>query len=295
MKLTSLSKAARALVSIAALSTIVGLSISKTAQAQTTVPTSSEEYCSSLTSDFTYSELRGIEFTPQQKAANQRFFDEAEVKNQAVIRNPQFASTPEKDEEIDKINRNVEVQTLSVLTPEQQKVYQNNLIIKRALEDCDRFRQSKMKRLAAIRAARSTQRTVVDIAVNNASFIILVEAVKAAGLVETLSSKGPFTLFAPTNEAFAALPKGTVEKLLKPENRKTLQKILTYHVVSGNVLSENLKSGRVATVEGNQVAVRVQNGKIKVNNANVVLADLKGSSGVVHMIDRVLLPPNLKL
>jgi uncharacterized surface protein with fasciclin (FAS1) repeats len=137
--------------------------------------------------------------------------------------------------------------------------------------------------------------TVVDIAASNSSFTTLVQAVKAAGLVETLSSKGPFTVFAPTNEAFAALPKGTLEKLLKPENRKTLQKILTYHVVSGNVLSKDLRSGQVRTVQGSPAAVRVQNGNIRVNNANVIRADIKGSNGVIHVIDRVILPPDLKL
>jgi uncharacterized surface protein with fasciclin (FAS1) repeats len=137
--------------------------------------------------------------------------------------------------------------------------------------------------------------TLVDIAASDSSFTTLVEALQAAELTETLSGKGPFTVFAPTNEAFAALPKGTLEKLLQPENQKTLQKILTYHVVSGNVLSKDLRSGDVATVEGSSVAVKVRNGKVKVNNANVVSADIKGTNGVIHVIDRVILPPDLKL
>jgi uncharacterized surface protein with fasciclin (FAS1) repeats len=137
--------------------------------------------------------------------------------------------------------------------------------------------------------------TVVDIAASNPSFTTLVEALKAAELTETLSGKGPFTVFAPTNEAFAALPKGTLEKLLQPENQKTLQKILTYHVVSDNVLSKDLQSGDVATVEGGSVTVKVSNDKVKVNNANVVSADIKANNGVIHVIDRVILPPDLKL
>lgn len=135
--------------------------------------------------------------------------------------------------------------------------------------------------------------TVVDIAVSNPEFSTLVTAVKAAGLVETLSGKGPFTLFAPTNKAFAALPKGTVEKLLKPENRDLLRKVLTYHVVSGDVMSKDLRSGRVATVAGSPVAVKVNKQSITVNNSRVVKADIDATNGVVHVIDKVLLPPGL--
>jgi transforming growth factor-beta-induced protein len=135
--------------------------------------------------------------------------------------------------------------------------------------------------------------SVVEIAASNSSFSTLVTAVKAAGLVETLSGKGPFTVFAPTNEAFAALPKGTLEKLLKPENRDLLRKVLTYHVVSGDLMAKDLRSGKVATVEGNDVAVKVQNGKVSVNSSNVIKADLDAKNGVVHVIDKVLLPPGL--
>lgn len=144
-------------------------------------------------------------------------------------------------------------------------------------------------------AARSTTTgTIVDVAAGNGSFNTLVAAVKAAGLVETLSSKGPFTVFAPTDAAFAALPKGTVESLLKPENKAKLIKVLTYHVVSGKVVSKTLKSGKVKTVEGSSVAVKVASGKVMVNKATVVQADVPASNGVIHVIDRVLLPPDLK-
>ncbi|MCU0548841.1 MAG: fasciclin domain-containing protein [Leptolyngbya sp. Prado105] len=143
-------------------------------------------------------------------------------------------------------------------------------------------------------ASQPTQaRTVVDIAAGNPAFTTLVQAVQAAGLVETLSGNGPFTVFAPTNEAFAALPQGTLEKLLQPENRETLRKVLTYHVVSGDLMSKDLRSGNVATVEGSSVAVQVRDKKVKVNNANVINADIDASNGVVHVIDRVILPPDL--
>jgi uncharacterized surface protein with fasciclin (FAS1) repeats len=137
--------------------------------------------------------------------------------------------------------------------------------------------------------------TIVDVASANGSFKTLVAAVKAAGLVETLSGKGPFTVFAPTDEAFAALPKGTLDKLLKPENKKTLKKILTYHVVSGEVTSKAIKPGAVKTVEGSPVTVTVKNGSVKVDKASVVKADVKASNGVIHVIDKVILPPGLKL
>ncbi len=135
--------------------------------------------------------------------------------------------------------------------------------------------------------------TIVEIAAGNPAFSTLVTAVQAAGLAETLSGKGPFTVFAPTNEAFAALPPGTLETLLKPENRDALRKVLTYHVVSGDLMAKDLRSGRVATVEGSPVTVQVQSSGVSVNNANVVKADVDAKNGVIHVIDRVLLPPGL--
>ncbi len=147
---------------------------------------------------------------------------------------------------------------------------------------------------ATVMAAKPAQtKTIVDIAIGNPDFSTLVTAVKAAGLVETLSGKGPFTLFAPTNEAFAALPKGTLEKLLKPENRDLLKKVLTYHVVSGDLMAKDLRSGKVATLEGNSVAVKVDGHGVSVNSSSVVKADVDTSNGVIHVIDKVLLPPGL--
>ena len=133
---------------------------------------------------------------------------------------------------------------------------------------------------------------IVDIAASNDDFSTLVAAVKAAGLVETLKGDGPFTVFAPTNAAFAALPDGTVESLLKPENRDQLVAVLTYHVVPGAVTSDQLAGQRlnVATVNGASVHVDGRKG-VRVNKARVTTADIAASNGVIHVIDAVLLPP----
>jgi len=132
---------------------------------------------------------------------------------------------------------------------------------------------------------------IVDIAASNGNFGTLVAAVGAAGLVETLKSPGPFTVFAPTDAAFAALPKGTVENLLKPENKDQLVKILTYHVVPGAVTSDQLAGKRlnVATVQGQTVHIDARRG-VHVSNARVTTADIIASNGVIHVIDKVLLP-----
>jgi uncharacterized surface protein with fasciclin (FAS1) repeats len=132
---------------------------------------------------------------------------------------------------------------------------------------------------------------IVEVAASNGSFNTLVAALKAAGLDETLASGGPYTVFAPTDKAFEALPEGTVEELLKPENRDTLVKILTYHVVSGNKTANTLESGQAETLAGMPVDVKVTTEGVMVNNANVVQADVQASNGVIHVIDRVILPP----
>jgi uncharacterized surface protein with fasciclin (FAS1) repeats len=136
--------------------------------------------------------------------------------------------------------------------------------------------------------------TVVDVASSISSFSTLVAAVKAAGLVDTLSGPGPFTVFAPTNAAFAKLPKGTVESLLKPENKAKLQQVLTYHVLAGKVPSTEIKPGAVKTVEGSTVSLKMMGKNVMVNNARVLKADVPASNGVIHVIDTVILPPNLK-
>lgn len=131
---------------------------------------------------------------------------------------------------------------------------------------------------------------IVDTAVGAGSFETLVAAVQAAGLVETLKSDGPFTVFAPTDEAFAALPEGTVEELLKPENIDQLTAILTYHVVPGKVMSKDVvKLSSAKTVQGQSVSINASEG-VKIDDANVVKADIETSNGVIHVIDAVILP-----
>jgi uncharacterized surface protein with fasciclin (FAS1) repeats len=138
--------------------------------------------------------------------------------------------------------------------------------------------------------AKAADETVVAIAAGNADFSTLVAAVKAADLVETLSGAGPFTVFAPTNAAFDKLPKGTVEDLLKPENKAKLAAILTYHVVAGKVMAADVKTGMVKTVQGTDLDVRVTADGVTVNDAKVVKRDIVGSNGVIHVIDTVVLP-----
>ncbi len=131
---------------------------------------------------------------------------------------------------------------------------------------------------------------IVDTAVGAGSFTTLVAAVQAAGLVDTLKGDGPFTVFAPTDDAFAALPDGTVETLLKPENKDQLVSILTYHVVPGKVMAADLSDGMMATtVQGSDVTIGTSGG-VTVNGANVVQADIAASNGVIHVIDQVILP-----
>ena len=131
---------------------------------------------------------------------------------------------------------------------------------------------------------------IVAVASGNGSFNTLVAAVKAAGLVETLQGTGPFTVFAPTDEAFAKLPKGTVEDLLKPENKAKLVAILTYHVVAGKVMAADVKTMKAKTMNGQSLDVKVTDGGVTVDNAKVVKTDVAASNGVIHVIDTVVLP-----
>ena len=138
--------------------------------------------------------------------------------------------------------------------------------------------------------AGTQSKDIVDTAVSAGSFETLVAAVSAAGLVDTLKGDGPFTVFAPTDEAFAALPEGTVEALLKPENKDQLTAILTYHVVPGKVMSTDLSDGMTAaTVQGGDLTVDLSDG-VKINDATVVSADVETSNGVIHVVDTVILP-----
>lgn len=131
---------------------------------------------------------------------------------------------------------------------------------------------------------------IVDTAVAAGSFDTLVAAVKAADLVETLKGDGPFTVFAPTDEAFSALPEGTVENLLKPENKGTLTAVLTYHVVPAKVMAKDVKPMEAPTVNGQTATIEVKDGKVMIEGANVVKTDVAASNGVIHVIDKVILP-----
>ena len=145
-------------------------------------------------------------------------------------------------------------------------------------------------------AAMFPSKNIVQNAVNSKDHTTLVAAVKAAGLVETLESKGPFTVFAPTNTAFGKLPAGTVETLVKPENKATLTKILTYHVVPGKLSAADLKDGmKLKTAEGEQLSVKHQDGKVWIVDAKggtsmVTISNVNQSNGVIHVVDTVLMP-----
>jgi len=138
--------------------------------------------------------------------------------------------------------------------------------------------------------AASDEKTIVGVASDAGQFKTLVAAVKAAGLVDTLSGKGPFTVFAPTDAAFAKLPPGTVEDLLKPENKAKLTAVLTYHVVPGKVMASDVKTMKAKTVNGSELDVKVAGSTVMVDKATVVKTDIPASNGVIHVIDTVLIP-----
>jgi uncharacterized surface protein with fasciclin (FAS1) repeats len=136
---------------------------------------------------------------------------------------------------------------------------------------------------------------IVDTAVSAGSFKTLAAALQAAGLVDTLKGDGPFTVFAPTDEAFAKLPAGTVENLLKPENRDKLRAVLTYHVVAGKVTAAQVsKLTSAKTVQGSDVKIAASGGTVRVNNAKVLKADVMANNGVIHVIDTVIMPNDAK-
>lgn len=144
---------------------------------------------------------------------------------------------------------------------------------------------------ATVAKAETAGKSIVEIAAGAEDFSTLVAAVKAADLVDVLSSKGPFTVFAPTNEAFAKLPKGTVESLLKPENKDKLIAVLKYHVVPGKVMAKDVvKVDSAKTAQGSSVTVTVEGKTVKVDNAKVIKTDIEASNGVIHVIDTVIIP-----
>ncbi len=139
---------------------------------------------------------------------------------------------------------------------------------------------------------KAESQDIVDVAVANGSFNTLAAALKAGGLIDVLKGDGPFTVFAPTDEAFAKLPAGTVENLLKPENIEQLKAVLTYHVVSGKVMAADVvKLDSATTVNGADVSISVEQESVKVNTATVVATDVMATNGVIHVIDTVILPP----
>lgn len=140
--------------------------------------------------------------------------------------------------------------------------------------------------------AEKANADIVDVAVANGNFNTLAAALQAAGLVDTLKGDGPFTVFAPTDAAFAKLPAGTVETLLKPENKDKLIAILTYHVVPGKVTADQVvKLSSADTVNGEKIAIFVDKGTVQINEIDVVKADIMASNGVIHVVDQVILPP----
>ena len=174
--------------------------------------------------------------------------------------------------------------TLGLVRSLKAETISSELTQKQAIEEIEN----------ALILARSGNQTITQIAVSNPdSFRILAILVKAAGLADTLNGPGPFTVFAPTDLAFAKLPRGSLRNLLQPENKDTLVKILTYHVLSGEVTSKQVRSGEVPTVEGSPIKVTAKRGgrKVKINNAMVIKADVMASNGVIHVIDKVLIPP----
>ena len=144
----------------------------------------------------------------------------------------------------------------------------------------------------AMTKTEAMSKDIIDTAVAAGSFKTLAAALTAAGLIETLKGAGPFTVFAPTDEAFAKLPAGTVEDLLKPENKDKLVKILTYHVVAGKVMAADVvKLTSAKTVEGGEVTIKVDGSTVMVNDAKVTATDIAASNGVIHVIDTVIMPP----
>ena len=143
----------------------------------------------------------------------------------------------------------------------------------------------------SIGAASATSKNIVETAVQSGKFNTLVAALKAAGLVNTLNGKGPFTVFAPSDTAFSKLPAGTVDGLLKPENKAKLASILTYHVIPGKVMSGDIAGKKISvkTVQGSEISVDAMYG-VKINDSNVVSADIAATNGVIHVIDKVLMP-----
>lgn len=160
-----------------------------------------------------------------------------------------------------------------------------------ALLSVQAFAGGQCKHASHAASTCSSQKDIVDTAVAAGQFKTLAAALKAAGLVDTLKGQGPFTVFAPTDEAFAKLPEGTVAELLEPENKAKLTAVLTYHVVPGKVKAADVvKLSKAKTVQGSEVSIEVKDGTVSVDNAKVVKTDIAAGNGVIHVIDAVILP-----
>lgn len=166
-----------------------------------------------------------------------------------------------------------------------------------AVEPVDEGMATEEPATTAESAGMESAGTIVEVAAGNESFSTLVQAVEAAGLADTLAAEGPYTVFAPTNEAFAALPEGTLDQLLLPENQETLVQILTYHVLPQEVPAAEVMPGEVATAAGSPLTISVDEatGAVMVDEATVAQTDVQASNGVIHVIDQVLLPPDVQL
>ncbi|KAM3113204.1 fasciclin domain-containing protein [Phormidesmis sp. 146-33] len=140
-----------------------------------------------------------------------------------------------------------------------------------------------------------TSGSIVDVASANPSLKMMTAAIQAAGLTSTLQGKGPYTVFAPTDQAFASVPAATRQRVLQPENRAILTRILTYHVVPGEITSSQLKSGDVKTVEGKTIDIQVKSAQVTVNEAKVTQPDIRANNGVIHVVDRIIIPPDVNL
>lgn len=218
--------------------------------------------------------------------------------------------TPEQFLETQSIEREFAATVASAFTdPEQREYYLRNVDAREAMKSCypNALLTDSNRPNARLNGpndivitpeptdSTNQSRTIVATAISNGSFDTLVAAVTAAGLVDTLNAEGPYTVFAPTDEAFAALPAGVLDKLLLPKNKAVLTKILTYHVIAGNVPASAVRTGPAPSVEGANLNLMSSGGKVTVNGVNVVQADVATSNGVIHIIDAVLLPPDLDL
>jgi uncharacterized surface protein with fasciclin (FAS1) repeats len=180
------------------------------------------------------------------------------------------------------------------VTISHTQIEENQIMLKRTLTFATVAAVILTLAVSGRTVVRAETRDVVDTAIAAGSFKTLAKALDAAGLVTTLKGAGPFTVFAPTDEAFAKLPNGTLETLLKPENKEKLRRILTYHVVAGNVMaSDVVKLQSAKAVSGDTITVKVQDGVVHVDNATVTSADVIASNGVIHVIDSVILPKGL--